>query len=160
MTNMLKKVFNWSEIYLSEMTCYKIHTLRKLIFSWCLFLKWQKDLANLYSILSTILMVNTWSTIRIPGRFLWIDLFLLSIYLPTEVITAMYHNVSSVVEFWRWWVLKSKIFGQKQWLYKGNHCILRIWGAPVRHKLGMILGNKVVQKLKFEKKNFLLKMVS
>ena len=28
MTNMLKKVFNWwSEVHLSEMTCYKIHTL-------------------------------------------------------------------------------------------------------------------------------------
>ena len=27
MTNMLKKVFNWSEVYLSEMTCYEIHTL-------------------------------------------------------------------------------------------------------------------------------------
>ena len=26
-TNMLKKVFNWSEVHLSEMTCYKIHTL-------------------------------------------------------------------------------------------------------------------------------------
>ena len=26
MTNMLKKVFNWSEVHLSEMTCYKIHT--------------------------------------------------------------------------------------------------------------------------------------
>ena len=25
MINMLKKVFNWSEVYLSEMTCYKIH---------------------------------------------------------------------------------------------------------------------------------------
>ena len=24
---MLKKVFNWSEVHLSEMTCYKIHTL-------------------------------------------------------------------------------------------------------------------------------------
>jgi len=28
---------------------------------------------------------------------------------------------------------------------KGNHCILRIRGAPVRQKLGMILENKVVQ---------------
>ena len=28
MTNMLKKVFNWSEVHLSEMTCYKIHTLK------------------------------------------------------------------------------------------------------------------------------------
>ena len=27
MTKMLKKVFNWSEFHLSEMTCYKIHTL-------------------------------------------------------------------------------------------------------------------------------------
>ena len=24
---MLKKVFNWSEVHHSEMTCYKIHTL-------------------------------------------------------------------------------------------------------------------------------------
>ena len=37
---------------------------------------------------------------------------------------------------------------------KGNHCILRIRGAPVRQKWGMNLGNKVVQKLKLEKKNF------
>ena len=24
----VEKVFNWSEVHLSEMTCYKIHTLR------------------------------------------------------------------------------------------------------------------------------------
>ena len=30
-------------------------------------------------------------------------------------------------------------------ILKGNHCILRIQGAPVRQKLGMILENKVVQ---------------
>ena len=35
MTNMLKKVFNWSEVHLSEMTCYKIHTLSK---EHCLFI--------------------------------------------------------------------------------------------------------------------------
>ena len=34
------------------------------------------------------------------------------------------------------------------------NCILRIQGAPVRQKLGMILENKVVQKLKLEKKDF------
>ena len=39
-------------------------------------------------------------------------------------------------------------------MLKGNHCILRIQGAPVRQKLGMILENKVVQKLKLEKKFF------
>ena len=31
-------------------------------------------------------------------------------------------------------------------MLKGNRCILRIRGAPVCHKLGMILENKVVQK--------------
>ena len=30
MANMLKKVFNWSEVHLSEVTFYKIHTLAKL----------------------------------------------------------------------------------------------------------------------------------
>ena len=39
-------------------------------------------------------------------------------------------------------------------IIKGNHCILRIQGAPIRQKLGMILGNKVVQKLKLEKNVF------
>ena len=39
-------------------------------------------------------------------------------------------------------------------MLKGNCCILRIRGAPVRQKLGMILENKVVQKLKLEKKVF------
>ena len=42
-------------------------------------------------------------------------------------------------------------------MLKGNCCILRIWGAPVRQKLGMILENKVVQKLKLEKKKFFTK---
>ena len=39
-------------------------------------------------------------------------------------------------------------------MLKGNSCILRILGAPVRQKLGMILENKVVQKLELEKKCF------
>ena len=39
-------------------------------------------------------------------------------------------------------------------MLKGNPCILRIRGAPVRQKLGMILENKVVQKLELEKKVF------
>ena len=49
---------------------------------------------------------------------------------------------------------------QDFWLLKGNHCILRIRGAPVCQKLGMILENKVVQKLKLEKNVLLQKMVS
>ena len=39
-------------------------------------------------------------------------------------------------------------------ILKGNHCILRIHGAPVCQKLGMILENKVVQKLMLEKNIF------
>ena len=41
-------------------------------------------------------------------------------------------------------------FWPKISILKGNHCILRIQGAPVRQNLGMILENKVVQKLKLE----------
>ena len=49
---------------------------------------------------------------------------------------------------------KKHDFWPKNNILKGNHCILRIRGAPVRQKLGMILENKVVQKLKLEKKVF------
>ena len=54
---------------------------------------------------------------------------------------------------------KKQEFWSKINILKSNHCILRIQGAPVRQKLGMILGNKLVQKLKLEKKCFLQKMV-
>jgi len=49
---------------------------------------------------------------------------------------------------------KKQDFWPKINILKGNHCILRIWGAPVRQKLGMILENTVVRKLKLEKKCF------
>jgi hypothetical protein len=49
---------------------------------------------------------------------------------------------------------KKQGFWPKSNVLKGNHCILRIKGAPVRQKLGMILENKVVQKLKLEKMFF------
>ena len=44
-------------------------------------------------------------------------------------------------------------------MLKENRYILRIQGAPVCQKLGMILENEVLQKLKLEKKVFLQKMV-
>ena len=47
---------------------------------------------------------------------------------------------------------KKQNFGPKINILKGNHCILRIQGAPVRQKLGMILENEVLQKSKLEKK--------
>ena len=49
---------------------------------------------------------------------------------------------------------KKQDFWPKINILKGNHCILRIRGAPVRQKLDMILENKAVQKLKLEKKVF------
>ena len=42
---------------------------------------------------------------------------------------------------------KKQDFWPKINILKGKHCILRIRGVPVRQKLGMILENKVVQKL-------------
>ena len=52
---------------------------------------------------------------------------------------------------------KKQDFWPKINILKGNHCILRIQRAPVRQKMGIILENKVVQKLKLEKKCFFLK---
>ena len=46
---------------------------------------------------------------------------------------------------------KKQDFWPKIKILKGNRSILRIRGAPVCHKLGMILENKVVQKMKLEK---------
>ena len=43
---------------------------------------------------------------------------------------------------------KKQDFWQKINILRGNHCILRIRGVPIRKKLSMILENKVVQKLK------------
>jgi hypothetical protein len=51
---------------------------------------------------------------------------------------------------------KKQDFGPKFNILKGNHCILKIQEAPVRQKLGMIVENKVIQKLKFFTKNGLL----
>ena len=50
--------------------------------------------------------------------------------------------------------VKMQAFCHDHAMLKGNLCILRIRGAPVRQKLGMILENKVVQKLKLEKNVF------
>ena len=50
---------------------------------------------------------------------------------------------------------KMQAFCPRMDMLKGNCCILTIQGAPVRQKLGMILENKVVQKLELEKKVFL-----
>ena len=49
---------------------------------------------------------------------------------------------------------KKQDFGPKINILKGDHCILRIREAPVHKKLGMILENKVVEKLKLEKNVF------
>ena len=63
-------------------------------------------------------------------------------------------NVSYVMEFLAWWVLKSKVSTQKSTVVKWNCCILWIdieWGLQ---KLDLILESKVVQKSSLEKKMF------
>jgi hypothetical protein len=49
---------------------------------------------------------------------------------------------------------KKQDFWPKFNILKGNHCILRVWGATVIQKMVMVLENKVVQKLKSEKNVF------
>ena len=69
-------------------------------------------------------------------------------------------NISSIVEFWIWWVLKRKIFFAKnQYTQRKPLYILRIQGAPVCQKLGMILESKVVKNWS-KKKCLLQKMVA
>ena len=46
---------------------------------------------------------------------------------------------------------KKQDFWPKINILKGNQCILRIQGVPVHQKLGMILENKVVQKMEVAK---------
>ena len=55
---------------------------------------------------------------------------------------------------------KKQDFWPKYTYIQRKHCIVRIWVAPVRQKLGMILEYKVVQKLKSEKNGFFQRMVS
>ena len=60
----------------------------------------------------------------------------------------MYLNINFVWNF-KMVGREKQDFWPKINMHKGNHCILRIPGAPVRQKLVMILENKdVVQKLK------------
>ena len=47
---------------------------------------------------------------------------------------------------------KKQHFWPKINTLKENHCILRIRGAPVHQKLGMILEDKVFQKMNLEKR--------
>ena len=60
------------------------------------------------------------------------------------------------MEFQRWWVLKSKIFGQESTFLKEKKFKNSV--DTVCQKLGMILENKMVQKLKLET-NVLIKNV-
>ena len=60
-------------------------------------------------------------------------------------------------DLWSLMKRQCKLFAKESTCSKGNHCILRIRGAPVHQKLGMILENKVVQKLKLEENVFFTK---
>ena len=62
-------------------------------------------------------------------------------------------SVSSVVEFWRWWVLKSKVFGQESTCHQGKIFKKFLRVMTVGQKLGVILESELVRKLSLEKKN-------
>ena len=55
----------------------------------------------------------------------------------------VYINISSVVEFQRWWVLKSKIFGQESTSLKEKNLSMNVSSSKTGHDFS----NKVVQKL-------------
>ena len=63
------------------------------------------------------------------------------------------YNISSVVEFQRWWVLKSKLFGQESTCHQGKIFKKFLRVMTVFQKLSLISESEVVQKLSLEKKS-------
>ena len=63
-------------------------------------------------------------------------------------------NISSVVEFQRWWAPKSKLFGQESTCHQGKIFKKFLRVMTFCQKLDVILESKVVQKLSLEKKIF------
>ena len=70
------------------------------------------------------------------------------------ILYCIYVNISSVLEFQRWCVLKSKLFGQESTWQQGKIFKKFLGVMAVSQKLGVILESKVVQKLSLEKKSF------
>ena len=54
MINMLKKVLNWSEVHFSEMTCYKIHTLKAQVETDTLHSPTYLSVKNIYSLVDPL----------------------------------------------------------------------------------------------------------
>ena len=88
-------------------------------------------------------------------------LFIFNSKLVIETIITLLDNIPNLISVFcgilKMVGPKKQDFWPKINILKGNHCILMIGGAPVRQKLGMILENKVVQKLKLEKNVFFQK---
>ena len=63
-------------------------------------------------------------------------------------------NISSIVEFQIWWILKSKLFGQESTCYQEKIFKKFLRVMTVCQTFGVILESKVVQKLSLEKKVF------
>ena len=64
------------------------------------------------------------------------------------ILCTIYINVSYVIEFLAWWVLKSKFFAQNS---TANDTVVFF---ELTQKVGLILESKVVQKLSLEKSVF------
>ena len=73
-------------------------------------------------------------------------------FIPESRVGLLYINIISVMEFQRWWVLKSKLFGQESTCHQGKIFKKFLRVMTVCQKLGVILESKVVQKLSLEKK--------
>ena len=73
-----------------------------------------------------------------------------TIFFQTPALDDFQSNISSVVESLRWWVLNSKIFGQESKYSLVKMLIRFLRGVSVHQKLGILLKNKVVQKLSLE----------
>ena len=71
------------------------------------------------------------------------------------LIRGVLTNNSSVVEFQRWWVLKSKLFGQESTYQQGKIFKKFLQVMTVCQKLGVILEIlKSGSKIEFRKKSF------
>ena len=83
-------------------------------------------------------------------------LFLARVKISTHVL---YINVSYVMEFLAWWVLKNRVFAQKSTVVKWNCCILWIDIAPGPQKVPKLYFQSQfsVSKINqiFSKKNFI-----
>ena len=90
----------------------------------------RKVKSNVLSVLSNVVVSSSYwienCLVQWDGHVKWISEILPSLNLQALSSCNNYFNISSVVEFQRWWVLKSKIFGQES-TYSKEFLKIRWW---------------------------------